>query len=443
MKLPSLSSLVGGVLALLSALVLTSCGGGGAAGNPDSPGTSFQILPASSTLYAGVPTEYRIVGSRKPYLLTSSEATILPVPSSVDGNSFTLLANNPGVVDTGLPAGALPIRTVTLTARGGDGQNAVATIQVAQNFLTGYGVTFSASACPTQSSTTSATGNVACAGGETGVRFAATTNGSLHGDEAFNLYILRGNAVLVDPATGANGSMITLRSDHTGEITAIIRAANGGTQLAALRVQEASTGVYADTLFVIAGGTSATTLTVLPSEFTFTGANDAVCGTGSGQFLVFDGVPPYTAVSGLPSLVVVNPSVSSSQPGVFQLTAGNASICGEGTIVVTDAVGARATVKVTTELGTTTAPTPIQISPSAITLSCGQTGSVAIAGGTSTTYSAVTSNPNLTVTVSGSILSVTRAGPVGPGTGTTTSAVTITDGTGFATVSVTSPTTCP
>ncbi|HET7547977.1 MAG TPA: hypothetical protein VFJ86_09415, partial [Usitatibacter sp.] len=180
MKLPSLRSLAGGFLALLSSLLLTSCGGGGAAGNPTAPGGAVQINPATATIYAGVPFPFTIVGGRRPYQLTSSEPNVLPVPSSVDGNSFTLLGNNPGVIDAGLQPGDLPVRTVNLTARSGDGQTVTVPVKVAQNFLTGYGAVFSPSACPSDTSGVAAPeGNVACGGGETAVRFAATFNGNL------------------------------------------------------------------------------------------------------------------------------------------------------------------------------------------------------------------------------------------------------------------------
>jgi hypothetical protein len=452
-KLPSLNSLVSGLLAFASALILASCGGGGGAGNPSFPGGALQISPATATIYAGVPTTFTITGGRKPYALSTNEP-ILPVPSQINSNTVVLLGMNPGVIDAGLQPGELPVRTVNFTVRSGDGQTLTVPVKVAQNFLTGYGVSFAPSACPQDTSgvTPPTDGSAfACGGGETAVRFAATTNGALHGDELFNLYVLRGNAIFVDPATGANGNMISVRSDHTGEVLAILRtSANQPAQIGVIRVQEASTGVYADTAFVISGGAASGTLTVLPDAFTFTGATTAQCGTGSGTFQVFDGVPPYTAVSANSSLASVSPSTSSTQPGTFRITASNAGLCGDTSIIVTDSVGARATVTVTTAAGSAeppTPPTPIVISPSSITLSCGQTGSVSIAGGgtgggTAPTYSASTTDPNLTVTVTGSTLSVSRLGSAPPTGPNANSTVTVTDGSTFATMTVTSPSTC-
>jgi hypothetical protein len=453
-KLPSLNSLVSGLLAFASALILASCGGGGGAGNPTIPGGALHIDPATATIYAGVPQPFTITGGRKPYALSTNEP-ILPVPSSINSNTVVLLGMNPGVIDAGLQPGELPVRTVNFTVRSGDGQTLTVPVKVAQNFLTGYGVSFSPSACPqdTSGATPPTNGSAfACGGGETAIRFAATTNGALHGDELFNLYIMRGNAILVDPSTGANGNTISVRSDHTGEVLAIIRTSpNQPAQLGVLRIQEASTGVYTDTVFVISGNGTASTLTVLPDTFTFTGATTADCGTGSGTFQVFDGVPPYTAVSANPNLVGVTPSTSSSQPGTFRVNAANSGLCGDTSIIVTDSLGARATVTVTTEAGSEappTPPTPIVISPSSITLGCGQTGSVSIAGGGTgsgggaPTYSASTTDPNLSVTVTGATLSVTRTGVAPPTGANANTSVTVTDGSTFSTLTVTSPSSC-
>ncbi len=452
-KLPSLSSLAGGFLALISALVLASCGGGGASGNPSQPGGStLTVLPVETTIYAGLPATFQMIGGTKPYLVTASEPNVLPVPTTVDSNSFTVIPNNPGVIDAGLPAGSLPIRTVTVSVHSGNGLSANSTVHVAQNFLTGYGASFGPLACPgTGAAPTSATGAFACAGGQTAIRFSAVTNGNLHGDEAFNLTVLLGPGSLVNPDTGASGHTITVNSDHTGAVTAILEVpANQPTQLGVLRIQEASTGVYMDTVYTVNGGGTTSTITALPSAFTFTGATTADCGVGSGTVQVFDGVPPYTATSSNNSLVAVNPSTSSTQPGVFTVSAGNASLCGDATIVFADSLGARTTVTVTTAVGSATPPTPptpIQISPNPVTVGCSQTVSASLAGGSGgsggTTFSASTTDPNLSLAVSGTTLSVTRSGP-GPGSGgSVASTVTVTDGSSFATLTVNNPASCP
>src|SRR5687767_4924192 len=105
-----------GVFLVIASFLLGSCGGGGAA-NPGPVGGPPQIQPAVGTLYAGVEYQFTVSGGRPPYFLSSSEASTLAVPSVLEGNFFTAIPNNTAVVDTGLPPGALPVRTVVITMR--------------------------------------------------------------------------------------------------------------------------------------------------------------------------------------------------------------------------------------------------------------------------------------------------------------------------------------
>jgi hypothetical protein len=243
--------------------------------------------------------------------------------------------------------------------------------------------------------------------------------------------------------------MVHAVSDHNGVVTVLVHVnPNTPTQLGVIRIQEATTGVYSDSVFVIAGNANATTLTALPTQFTFTGPNKDTCGTGTGTFEVFDGTPPYTAISSIGSLVTVSPTASNTQPGVFNVNANNPSICGDADVIVTDSVGAHADVKVTTVVGSAAAPvvpTAILISPATITLSCGQSGSASVAGGAGT-YSAASPIPNVTVTLTGNTITATRVSPdPPPGTDapSATTNITVTDGATFTTWKVTSPTDCP
>jgi len=95
-KFHSPSTVLGAALALVAALFLTSCGGGGAAGNPDVSGV-LTMQPSAGTVYAGIPFTFQVQGGRPPYTINSSEQTLLAVPSRIDGHSFTVVANNPGV----------------------------------------------------------------------------------------------------------------------------------------------------------------------------------------------------------------------------------------------------------------------------------------------------------------------------------------------------------
>jgi hypothetical protein len=424
---------------LAAAVVLSSCGGGGAAGSTSNLGGTLAISPADGTVYAGVPFPFQISGGRAPYSLTSSEPGLLPVPSSIDGNSVLVVAANPGVVDTGLPPDALPVRTVNVTARSGDGQTAIAVVKVAINFLTGYGVTFAPITCPLAG----VTGAQACAGGETAIQFAAVFNGDLHGNQQFQLDVIKGPFQFVFPQGGTGGSVV-VQSDHTGEVHAIIQSTAGvRTQLAVLRVTEIATGVNADFVFTITGTSNNGVLTAIPSSITFTGNLTTDCGVGSSSFFVFDGSPPFTALSSDPNITVN--STSNSNPGNFTVNvSGTAPPCHSGSVIVTDSDGARATVDVTSVAGSGTAPKPatFTVAPTDITLGCAESGSVSAVGG-SGQYSTNSSSPQITAVVSGNTVTITRAGPAGPGLGTLSSSVSVTDGATIQVVKVTSPATCP
>jgi hypothetical protein len=82
------------------------------------------------------------------------------------------------------------------------------------------------------------------------------------------------------------------------------------------------------------------------------------------------------------------------------------------------------------------------ISPNTLTLGCGQSASVSAVGG-SGTFSASSSDPNITAAVGGSTITITRGGnPPAIGATTVSSVVTVTDGASSSTVTVTNPTTC-
>ena len=442
MKFRSLTSLASALFALIAALLLTSCGGGGAQGNPNNSAV-LTVSPTTGTIFAGVPFPFSITGGRTPYLLSSDQPGILPVPAQTDSNSIQLVAANPGVIDTGLAPGDLPVRTVNLTVRSGDGQAATAVVKVAQNFLTGYGVVFSPLTCPIQTSG-GTTGIQACAGGETSVQFNAVFNGALFGDRPFKLQVLKGPFAFVFPQ-GGTGDSVVVNSDHTGHITAILQVTVGvPTQIAVLRVQDVATGVYTDFAFTITGVGNSGTITPIPSALTFTGNLTTDCGVGSSNVLVFDGTPPYSAFSSNPA-ISVTPSQSNSNPGQFTVSVNaGAPPCPTGTVIITDAFGARATVAVTSSPGSAKPPTPpsFDVQPSSLTLGCAQSGSVTAVGG-SGSYSTNSGNPTVTATVSGNTVTITRAGPAGPGTGSETVTVSVTDGSTIKTVDVTAPATCP
>ena len=441
------TSLAGSAFALIAALLLASCGGGGGATN--NTGGALVLQPLTSTWYAGVPNTLLIAGGRRPYRLQSSDPGILPMPTGgINDNSVTVIPNNPGVIDDTVQAGQLPVRTVTVVAIDAENIQQQVQISVAQNFLTGYGLKFTSN-CAVAAGGTS--GPPACAGGETLVTLTPTFNGALVGFKTLKIETIRGPITWLFPDGQVAGNTITLTTDHEGKAHAIFRAEPGvGTQFVVFRVTEPDTGVSVEEAVVLTGTPIAAELSIIPDTFTFTGPDTATCGTGSAQFLVFDGVPPYKAVSSFAN-VTVSPAESDDQPGKFTFNAGDPSTClTDATIIVTDSRLARGTVKITTATGSATPPpAPIRAVPSSITLTCAApTQTVLVVGGSATaTINANTADAKLTATGGTGNVMITFNPPAGPGLTTDvppnqTGTVTVSDGTSTATITVRHPTDC-
>ncbi|MFZ3322125.1 MAG: hypothetical protein WA190_07110 [Usitatibacter sp.] len=427
-------------LAVIASVLVVACGGGGAQTNPNQGG-SLSLLPSGGTFFAGVAYTMTLSGGRAPYSLTSDESDVLPVPAIVNGNTFQVVGNNPGVIDVGLAAGALPVRTVNLTARDSAGQTATATIKVGQNFLTGYTLSFPSTSC---SLGTNVTTIAPCAGGDTVARVDAVINGNLVGGAAFQFDVVTGNMGFVNPI-GSNTvtQSFTATSDHQGAVTAIVRVPPGvATQIGIIRVTYVATGVSNVYAFTILGATGSA-MTAIPSTFTFTGAA-GVCGSGSGDFFVSGGVPPYHAVSSSSQVAVVS---DDNGQGHFTLTTAGAP-CGSYSIIITDSGNSNpvnsATVTVTISAGAVVAPptpptpTPLTAAPSSVTLACGTSSTVTVVGG-SGTYSATSTAPGyITSIVTGNTVTITRRGDdtTNPPLTTTSQSVNITDGASIATIAV-------
>lgn len=468
MRLQSISrSLVGSAFLVLASFLLGSCGGGGSGASSAPVGGQLGMLPGTGTYYAGIEYTFTVAGGRPPYLLSSTEPNLFQMPSQISGNTFTVIPQNPSTIDTGLPPEALPVRTLSVTVRDSlANQLVVPNMAIAQNFMTGYNVGFSSNCGLTPAGDQA----VACAGGETLIRLFAAIGGNIYGNREYRFEVVRGpftfvnvgpnGPVLASGVLGAGGTTWTTRTDHSGEASALIRVNNNvGTQLGVIRVVDTATGASTQYLVNITGTPIAGTLTALPDEFTLAGPNSAQCGTGSGDFLIFDGTPPYTAVSSFPATLLVeaidrpNTNVSGSQPGQFRFTATNPFFCMDpGTIVVRDANNQQVSVEVRTEAGSgDPPPPPISATPSSLTLACGASGSVILLGGTGT-FTVSSPNPSITTSISGRVLTISRAGvdpvgtPVSPTPGTVNPvpfSVNVTDGTQLTSLGVTAPSNCP
>ena len=413
---------------LVTAFLLASCGGGGAQTHIVDAGP-MAINPPAATWYAGVKNTLTISGGTPPFTLTSSEPGIFPVPLVLNGRTLDIVPSQPGVVDAGLQAGELQVRTVNITARSAEGQTATAAIKVAQNFLTGYGTFVAQTTCAAA---------LICAGGESALIFDSTFNGALYAGHQFRIERVSGPFQFVDPLNSNNQTdTVVVTADSEGKFTTRIRVAtNIPTQVAILKITDIPTGAYTYRTITISGTPATGALTAIPNPVQLTGGNGSTCGNGPVDVLVYDGQAPYTATCTSPQIQVLNPT-SSTNPGRFTFIVGSSQTCLTAEpCVITDNTGARIIVPITTIKGTTTPPPALSVVPNAISLNCGQSGAVTVVGG-SGSYSTNSTHPRITATVSGNSVTITRlsgdAGTTYPTTGT----VSVTDGSTIVPVTVT------
>ena len=436
-----------GLLLSLIAVLLGACGGGGSTSlNAVAQGGILNVNGnATSTAYAGVPFTITIVGGKPPYVLISSEPSIISVPTTTDSNQVIVIPNQPSTIDSGLKPEDLPVKSVTITVRDNSTQTAFNIIKVAPNYLFGYGITLTPTTCPSGTSTTT-TANTACSGGESALRFATATNGTYAAGRTYTITNIKGNYTLRNPVTGQAGTSIQAVSDSTGQVTVIVQVpANQQSQVAVVRIQDTATGQYADDAFLINGVAGSTTgagsLTVIPNALSFTGPLTTTCGTGYSTVLVFDGTPPYSAVSADPNVSVL-PVNANASTGMFQVSANNPGVClSKATVTFTDSVGRRATLTVDTSVGKNTPPA-LTIAPTTVTVTCGQTASVSVAGGVGP-LTVNSTHPRIVAFIAGSSIGITRVNGDGATAYPTTGTVSVTDGSSVATVDVTTIANCP
>jgi hypothetical protein len=435
----------------MASALLGACGGGGATASFQNSEAGLDLLPADlSSLYAGVPATFTIVGGRAPYQVASGDFSILPINGLVTGNSFTIIPANPGIIDPGIdPLTEAPRRTVHIFVRdsgsglanAGTGTTIDRLYVVFQNFLTGYGVGYT-STC--SAGTTGLGAGQACSGQESVANFSPISSGILSGGRAMRVEKLTGDYDWVVEGTGVLQSTLNFTTNHNGVGIARLRVRPGAvTQIATYRLIDVASTLSTIQQFIITGTPPPGTLTLIPSTLTFTGATTTRCGTGSADVLIFDGQAPFFIQNTSPNLSVT-PTTVVAPSNSFNVSAFNPQICLTGaTVVVTDQQGRRATLTVNTAAGTV-APPALSVAPAAITLTCAaNVATVAVVGGTGAN-SAVSSSPRVTATVSGNSMQITRLlGDPPPGPYPTTVNVSVTDGVSLASVIVTSPAFCP
>ena len=429
------------------AALLGSCGGGGVSGGDPLKNGTLSILPNTGSLYANVPVTLNVAGGTGPYFITSNEPTVMPLNFTLNGNSFTTVPNQPGVVDPVTDPNIVPSRTVIVTARDATGAQTTATFNVIQNFLTGYGLSITTTAnCLPAGAVTA--GSEACAGADSLISLVPISNGLRYANKQMRLTALFGPFAFILDSTGITGPTVTTTADSAGGVTARIRVTpNAATQYAQFRLTDVATGAYRDITFIIRNASGGNTpLSALPTSISLSGATTASCGTGFANVFAFGGVPPYRASTTFPGSINISPPEVTRSGDAFTVQIFNPNVClSPGNVVITDAAGNFVTVAITTTPGTTPPVLPLSVAPSSLCVPDGGTGVVSISGGNANKV-INSSNPTLAtalpVTGTGNFTTTINSLGAGGAVGTLVT-FTVNDGANAATISVTRKTTCP
>jgi len=415
-------------LAFLAAAGLASCGSGAVSQPPVSDSARITILPATATLYSGLPTTFQISGGTGAYIITSSNQAIIPVSGTTQTGELTVVPNNvtadTTVTITVRDTGTAPLASATLTVRPGTVNNDITVTPSSTQ-----GGSCAPAVCSGSDAVVSATisqGGIPLAA--RGVRFTVVS-----GDYRFITSPL-------DAGVETLANSVDVVTDELGRARTRIRIlADAQNQTALLQVTDLGTGAFQRVTFLISQTTGTSPgFFVTPTAMTFSGRFTGECARDiSGTFFIFGGSPPYTILNSGPSSFLVSPDQVNDSGGSVTVTT-NGTCASNVPITVRDSAGRTATVTVTNQQGTT-APSDVVVSPDELTFtSCSQQSSVTLAGGTGSYIPGNGSSAYL-ITMQGSSATIRRRlGSTSPGgdtlisfsDGRTSDTVTVHDATG-------------
>lgn len=366
------------LLATCVAVLLSSCGSGAVTGTPTpdpAAGTPLAVSPPTADLFPDLPTTFTVTGGTSPYKAFSSNSAVLPITATVTGATFSVIPN------------AVPADTaIDITVR--DAVNAAATAKatvkpstlINQIVFTPFGPT--AAGCGT---------NALCSGGDAQIVVKAVQNGVVLRNRSIRFDAFKGDFQFVVLATGAKVSSLVINTDEQGEATVRITANVGAaTQVATIQTTDVTSGLSRRYNFNIVQQVSGVgILSTLPSsDITFTGAKglpgaDGYCPSGSVDYYIFGGTPPYNVVSPLPAVASVTPGTVGTNGGKFTAQVNG---CGKVAFIVTDATGRTIeTASLNAVQGAKgDAVTPVAdsltVSPTTVSVACGASASVNVSG---------------------------------------------------------------
>ncbi len=426
-----------------TALVLSSCGGGGTQGGDPLKTGTLALQPSAGNFYALNPVTLQVAGGRAPYNISATEPTVFPSNFQTSANTWSFTPNQPGVFDPSTDPNEVPSRSVTVTVRDANGDQTTGTYKVLQNFMVGYGL--SISALTTCGATTAVE---ACSGSDSLVALIPVTNGLRLAGKQMRMQVNYGPFAFIQdgPPDGITGPSYTRATDGTGFVSARIRVLpNVVTQYAQFRLTDVATGVFRDVTFTIRNA-APEALSVIPADLTFTGATTAQCGFGGASLYPLGGKSPYSATATNTNIQLSPSQVSTGS--AFNLLIGPSTTCITASVIVTDAEGKTSTVNVKTEPGTADPVLPLSATPTTVACLPDTTGSaqITISGGANNKVVAV-SNPGLLLPTpaTGTGTFVLQLASQGVGGATVQSVtVTVSDGSATpATITVGRKTVCP
>ena len=436
----------------LVVLELAACSGAVSSGPAASSGP-IVVSPATAVLYSELPTTFTITGGNGNYIVTSSDQNVLPVAGTTTNNAFVVVPNDVGA-DT----------PVTLTVRDtSNSAQATAALTIKPRTISNV-VTITPS-----SGQSAACGTALCAGGDAEVKVTLAQLGVPLAGRTVQFDVLSGDLRIIGSTSGGTEiltSSATAITDSSGTARIRVRADGAaGAQTALLNITDRSSGFVQSAAISIAPSTSAT-LTVQPATINFTGTSTTTCANNvSADVIVVGGRPPYQVTK--PAGFNVNPTTLTTSGGRITVTAtGQCARTGStssGTTIpdagqvlgIVDSNGATASVTIHNDPApVTTAPSPLNASPSAVTLGCGQAAFISIVGGNPPYYASSGNGNVLKAEVSyganGSYVGIlTRQSGVAPSNGSSTSPfptvdVAFSDGQSVKVVTATlNPAACP
>ncbi len=346
------------LIGVLGLATLAGCGGGsGAPNNPYVPPPPaippLTILPGAISVYSGTPSTLTISGGVAPYRAFTSDASVLPLPTNVSGDTIVLSPNNV-TAQTGV--------SVTV-------QDSVGTVST--------GVTVTVNPAPLLPSliTVIANPNPACDGTVGNLCSGGTGTASVKVTGAGGVG-LPGRQVKFDVVQGAFSivstnpaqpqvSTLTVATDVNGTAVVVLSVPpDTPTQTGIIRATDVTTGNQVTGDFkILQVTTGGAVLSVLPlGNTTITGPDNLRCSSGvTVTNYIFGGTPPYQVAVNFPQAVTLSGVPVLTNGGAFNTTTNGACFINL-TYVITDATGRTipggSYPTVTNQLGTSAPPAP-------------------------------------------------------------------------------------